>query len=219
MNNASGADLSEPGSSTSAIDEDDIQLQWTADILNRLHKSYYRYHDIGKTKSVPSILSEMRKNVFGDKPTHILLSGMLPLHLQNRLNDKSRPRSPYIRYCEDLGAKVGLRYFILKSVSWFHDFSVSCKKVIQGTHQNVTHIIAAKEGTDKVKWGLQKQGCYVVKAAWLLTSFWSLTRFSEKSFRFDIQDKPDGSTKSEDTDNSDESDTDFEAEMEMELFG
>ena len=113
VNNVSGADLSEPGASESTgTDEDDFQLQWTADILKRLHKSYYCYHDNGITKSVPLILSEMRKSVFGDKPTNILLSGLLPIHVQNRLHDKNRPRPPYMRYCEDLGAKVSSDLFI-----------------------------------------------------------------------------------------------------------
>ena len=107
VNNVSGADLSEPDKKTSClIDEDDEQLGWTADILKRLHKTYYSFHQNGNTRSVSDILAEMRTNVLGKKSTNIILSGLLPLHVQRRLSDKNRPRPAYVRYVEDLGGKV-----------------------------------------------------------------------------------------------------------------
>ena len=86
-------------------DEHDEQLLWTKDILTRLHERYYSQDlDNGPLKTVPGILSEMRREVLSrDK---IVLSGLVPLHRQNELSEKDRPRPDFIRYAESMGATV-----------------------------------------------------------------------------------------------------------------
>ena len=40
----------------------------------------------------------------------------------------------------------------------------------------VTHVVASKDGTDKAKEARKIPGCLLVKASWLVESYWSMTR-------------------------------------------
>ena len=161
VNNSSGKDLSlEKGSKKK--DEGpstDEQLLWTADILQRLHSRFYdstKSEEERKEFNVPSILMKMRKEVFAQSkpPVKVLLSGLVPLHLQSvDPSDERVPRHEVIRYCQDLGAEV------MTSIS-----------------NSITHVIANKDGTDKTLQARQVPGCAVVRIGWLMECYWSIKR-------------------------------------------
>ena len=97
VNNAAGADLS--GSGTSKKDK---QLIWTKNILEKLHTRYYQQSSQGKRKTVPETLKQMRKEVL--MGSNMVLSGLVPLHKQLGNGAKARPH--FVRYSQNLGAKV-----------------------------------------------------------------------------------------------------------------
>ncbi|CAB9512275.1 II subunit A C-terminal domain phosphatase [Seminavis robusta] len=141
VNNAAGVDLAKKESSKNGKDEkDDVQLIWTADILNRLHKRYYEQSDDGNLKPVPELLREMRENVLKGKK--VVLSGIVPW---NNTESKSRgPRQLEIRFVESLGGTL-------------------LKTVQPGT----SFVIATRDDTDKVLTARRTPGCLVVKLSWL----------------------------------------------------
>jgi hypothetical protein len=154
VNNAAGDDLS--GGSSSTIQgadpgkETDTQLLWTGQILKELHTRYYAQKtDESSRKTVPEVLSEMRREVL--KGTKLVLSGLVPLH--KKTLGTNAPRPPIIRYAQSMGAKL-------------------LDHVLPG----VTHVVAAKDGTDKALAARKIPGCMLVKASWLVECFWSLTR-------------------------------------------
>merc|ERR1711935_1173060 len=83
--------------------------------------------------------------------SNFVLSGLVPLHKQSNNGAVTRPH--FVRYAQNMGAKTQ------DSV----DFSV-------------THVIAAKDGTDKALSARKIPGCMLVKSAWLMECFWSMTR-------------------------------------------
>ena len=83
--------------------ETDVQLLWTNDILERLHKRFYA--NKGRL-TVPQILGDMRQEVLAGK--RLVLSGLVPIHKQQRHEEVSKPRPTVVRYAENLGAKVRL---------------------------------------------------------------------------------------------------------------
>ena len=132
----------------------------------RLYDRYYSQvtkadDDDQEYETVPSILRQMRKEVLGgdNKRTNIVLSGIIPINMPELTEEKgSSIRPPLIRYVEALGAQV---------------------------HTNVTtettHVVAARDGTDKVKRARQVRGCCVVHASWLMECYWSISLRDTKS--------------------------------------
>lgn len=154
INNASGLSLSNCVGRDKLGEEHDEQLLWTKDILKRLHARFYSQGD-GNVKTVPEILSEMRKEVLLGK--NIVLSGLIPLHKQGQFSDQTRPRPDPIRYVESMGATI-----------------------FSKVHAGTSFVVAARDGTDKILAGRRTPGCYVVKRSWLMQCFWSLTRRDPK---------------------------------------
>ena len=160
VNNAAGADLSQTnqeevkGEGVVDLDEADDQLLWTRDILNRLHDRFYG-NSSGTVKTCPQHLRTMRQEVL--EGSNLALSGLVPLQWQNR--EAKKPRPPFIRYAEQLGAQL-------------HETVVP----------ELTHVVAARDGSDKIKLARCIPGCFVVKASWLMDSLWSLTRRDEMEY-------------------------------------
>lgn len=152
VNNASGIDLTKNDHAEEEVD--DVQLKWTAAVLKQLHKRFFSQTQHAQ-KSVPTLLREMRKETFtgGIK---IVFSGLVPLHLQGD-EDRVKPRPPVIRYAQDLGAEV-----------------------LYDVDETATHVVAAREGTQKVLKGWKMKDCDVVKVAWLMESYWSMKKADTK---------------------------------------
>ena len=98
INNAAGADLSGSGPGNGS----DLQLRWTQRILCDLHKRYYEQSAEENRRTVPEILKQMRQEVL--MGTNMVLSGLVPLHKQSLTAIAARP--PFVRYAQNLGAKV-----------------------------------------------------------------------------------------------------------------
>jgi RNA polymerase II subunit A-like phosphatase len=199
VNNAAGADLSnafsENGNNSSSDVETDEQLLWTSDILKRLHERFYAAEG---EQTVVEILRQMRHEVLAGG--NIVLSGLVPLHKQNLSIDVPRP--PFVRYVECLGATL------MTSVT-----------------NATTHVVAAKDGTDKILTARKIRGCFIVKPSWLMECFWTLKRCDERNHLLGLasqgsQVQPmsnarvgSGSSTSED-DEDDDLAAEFESEME-----
>ena len=97
VNNAAGADLSGSGPSNA-----DTQLLWTKKILEKLHLRYYQQSTEGNRKTVPETLKQMRREVM--MGSNFVLSGLVPLHKQSNNGAVARPH--FVRYAQNLGAKV-----------------------------------------------------------------------------------------------------------------
>lgn len=114
MNNNAGADLTskkdgEDKYENNDNDKDDVQLLWTRDILKRLHEKFYgAKNNILKrnTLTVPTALSQMRRETFHSKTVCVVFSGLIPLCEQTREIAGRKTRSAVQRYAEDLGATV-----------------------------------------------------------------------------------------------------------------
>lgn len=104
INNAAGDDLSGPiSTSKSRTDkEDDVQLLWTKQICEELHKIYYQQSEEGNRQTVPDTLKNMRRRIL--EGCCLVLSGLVPLRQQNAVDNAVRP--PMVRYAQALGAKV-----------------------------------------------------------------------------------------------------------------
>lgn len=150
VNNAAGADLSgsRPDDGEDPNVEKDVQLVWTSRILKGLHRRYYR-QDENSRKTVPELLAQMRSQVL--RGSTMVLSGLVPLHRKNF--DASRARPPIMRYAQSLGASL-----------------------VDQVRDGVTHVVAAKDGTDKCLAARKTPGCVLVKASWLVECYWSMTR-------------------------------------------
>jgi len=167
VNNEAGVDMTKAGGdkdnkAESLEDEEqqETQLLWMGDILRRVHERYYAQtidEDERDKLSVPGILSDLRRNVLGSFPRcKIVLSGLVPLHKQNQIAAGAavrRPRPPIVRYTESLGAKV-----------------------IPDVTNDTTHVIAARDGTEKTMKARRVPGCAVVRISWLMECYWSITR-------------------------------------------
>jgi len=153
INNCAGVDLSgsKPEKDSDPNKETDIQLLWTKRILEDLHKRYYQQSAEGHRLTVPETLKKMRREVL--KGSAIVLSGLIPLHKQSTAAAAAAARPPIVRYAQSLGAKM--------------------KDTVQ---YGVTHVVAAKDGTDKAKAATKTPGCVLVKPGWLMESYWSMSR-------------------------------------------
>ena len=116
---------------------------------------HQRYYSSDQKRTVPEILKEMRSETL--RGCNIILSGLIPLHKQRE--DYKGPRHPLIRYCETTGAKV--------------------RSTVDA---NLTHVIAAADGSEKVIIARRIPGCYIVSPSWLMDSLWSLTRRQELDY-------------------------------------
>jgi RNA polymerase II subunit A-like phosphatase len=156
VNNASGADLG--GETSKDINEDtesDEQLLKIKDILSRVHTQYYsETNNEPNRRTVPEIMRGIRHQVLAG--TKMVLSGLVPLHKQKVAPGSAQPRPLYVRYAESMGA------ILLPAVK-----------------EGVTHVVAAKDGTDKTVAARKIRGCAVVKPSWLMDCFWSLRREPE----------------------------------------
>jgi len=164
VNNSAGEDISKESKGAEVqdgydptIEKEEMQLLWTNDILTRVHDRYYS-DTISESErikmTVPSILKQMRNDVLGAsaRKTKIIFSGLVPLHVQHtRMGNDNYPRPPVVRYAEELGAKV------MADVS-----------------SDVTHIVAARDGTEKIKRARHIPGCAIVTAKWLMECYWSI---------------------------------------------
>lgn len=96
----------------------------------------------------------------------------------------------------------------------------------------VTHVVASKDGTDKALAARKIPGCMLVKSAWLMECFWSMTRRNATPFLMSIvmPGTPHSSpnkrvlkestveNSSEGSTNDSDDDDDFAAEFEDELM-
>jgi RNA polymerase II subunit A-like phosphatase len=133
------------------IADDDQQLLWTADILRRIHQAYYdTLSDTPQPaqRTVPEIVRDLRQQLL--KNTRLVLSSLVPLHRQQASH---LPRPPFVRHAENLGAT-------LRSAVTSH----------------TTHVVAAKDGTNKILTARRVPGCHIVKPTWLMECVWTLTR-------------------------------------------
>jgi TFIIF-interacting CTD phosphatase-like protein len=156
VNNVSGVDLSGGSPSSGGKDPDhetDKQLPWTGNILKELHKRYYSPRRRANQMTVPDVLTEMRREVL--KGVTLVLSGLVPLHKQNGSANSVRPSM--VRYAQSLGSKV-----------------------VDQVQVGVTHVVAAKDGTGKALAARKISDCLLVKASWLIESYWSMKRQDEK---------------------------------------
>ncbi|KAL9184452.1 hypothetical protein ACHAXT_002538 [Thalassiosira profunda] len=159
VNNASGQDLSKTDDTqqSGVVDdkEDDEQLLWTADILRRLRERYYS-PTLSKQErasiTVPNVLQSMRRDTLLCFPqVKMVLSGLIPIHKQNKL---TQVRPNVVRYAEELGAEI-----------------------LPNVTAEVTHVVAARDNSEKVKQARKEvRGCYIVHTSWLMECYWSLTR-------------------------------------------
>eukprot|EP00980_Cylindrotheca_fusiformis_P007030 scaffold1475_cov111-Cylindrotheca_fusiformis.AAC.9 len=147
VNNSAGADLS--GTTAVTQEDDDVQLLWTSQILKDLHKLYYSQHDNGTRQTVPQLLARMRRSVL--KGTVLVLSGLVPLHKKEI--GVNEPRPPIVRYAETLGAQLQ-----------------------NNVDAGVTHVVAAKDGTDKAIAARKFPRTVLVRPSWLVECYWSMTR-------------------------------------------
>jgi RNA polymerase II subunit A-like phosphatase len=212
VNNAAGEDLTEGlnlHDNFSMNESSEKQLLWTADILRRVHERYYDSslsEEQRDALSIPSILKQMRNEVFGKlKPrTTMLLSGLVPLHKQNmNFGNQASPRPPVIRYAEELGAKLA-----------------------PDVSNDLTHVVAKRDGTDKILRARNIPGCAVVTIFWLMECYWSCKVVEIKDHilgkmplpRQENQSRPANILLSDGSD-SDSEDDDFFDDFEEELKG
>ena len=163
VNNAAGVDLT--GDSASDANSDtDMQLVWIRDVLKRLHEQYYaETNEPPNRTTVPQLLQSIRSDVL--KGTKLVLSGLVPLHRQGR-DHTATPRPSVVRYAESLGCELQ-----------------------SSVQSDTTHLVAAKDGTDKALMARKIVGCHVVKVSWMMECYWSLTRRDEKPHLFASHEK------------------------------
>eukprot|EP00978_Attheya_sp_CCMP212_P009332 scaffold22035_cov57-Attheya_sp.AAC.1 len=86
---------------------------------------------------------EVLGSVEGKAAARLVFSGLIPIHKQQQSSDgPKKPRFSVIRYAEELGAIV--------------QPNVNRKTT-------TSHVVAARDGTDKIKQARQTKGCNVVK--------------------------------------------------------
>jgi hypothetical protein len=54
------------------------------------------------------------------------------------------------------------------------------QKLLEKVQLGMTHLVAAKDGTDKAVAARKIPGCVLVKPAWLVECYWSMTRLDIK---------------------------------------
>jgi RNA polymerase II subunit A-like phosphatase len=214
INNVSGEDLGaldEKSNNKDAmkVEKDEVQLLWTKDILKRLHNTYYDTNLSSSEReklSAPDILKQMRQEVFTRPQVKVLLSGLVPLEKQDPSSTRGK-RPHYIRYAEELGAQV-----------------------VNNVTSDMTHVIAARDGTDKVIRSRRIPGCVIVRESWLMECYRSISRRDIEKHLLGPKPLPpseqstsvtklllSGSDGSEEDEDDDEEDEDFFADFEKKL--
>jgi TFIIF-interacting CTD phosphatase-like protein len=211
VNNASGEDLAaelDINSNKSKQydnDQDEKQLLWTGDVLRRIHQRYYGAETasiktaanspVKSRLTVPELVRNMRREVL--MGTKIILSGLVPLHRQQEegggRTSSARLRPAFVRYAENLGAVI-----------------------LPRVGPGLTHVVAAKDGTEKIMNARKVPGCWIVKATWLMEAAWSLKR--PESCAHALGPPPKIQPQSDSSDDDDDDD-DLAAELEKELIG
>ena len=191
VNNASGADLSGRSDDENGdTKEADVQLVWSGRLLHRIHERYYSAMESGMARrTIPDLVKQMRAETLDG--ASLVLSGLVPLHRQDK-DDVTKPRPSVVRYAESLGATL-----------------------LPAVNPTVTHVVAAGDGTDKIRDARRTPGCFVVKASWLMESYWSLTRAEEREHLLGAPPKAASGTDSEE----DSEDDELAAELESEMMG
>lgn len=203
LNNAAGVDLSQGPSKEKPQGQSELdqQLRWSLDILLRLHERYYASTG-SNWVSVPEILGSMRREVL--KGCNVVLSGLVPLNRENATDDSSRPRPGVVRYVESLGGTV------MPSVT-----------------SATTHVVGAKDGSEKIKAARRIPGCLIVKPSWLMECVWTVTRRDETEHLLGPVPtagpgavvKPPADSKNENSSGSSDEDDELAAAFEEELMG
>jgi len=187
VNNSAGVDLS--GSKT--MEEADVQLTWTGQILKDLHALYYA-QPVGTTRqTVPELLTRMRMSVL--KGTNLVLSGLVPINRD--LVSPDVPRPSIVRYAESLGAQL--------------------QKNVDIT---VTHVVAAKDGTDKAMAARKFAKTVLVKPSWLMECYWSMSRRRSLAHLMTPTSRVPAPKPSPAEESDDDEEDDFAAAMEEELL-
>ncbi len=140
----------------------DNVLQSLAGVLDTVHQRFYGKHAI---RCAPSILRAVKANILAG--VHLVFSGVFPL------NGNTNPKDFVSwRTAEDFGAIVhGDRYAETKTKSEVPvDWSI------------VTHVVAIRDGTDKVH-EARRRGISVVHVKWLFQCFAHFVRVPEHPFR------------------------------------
>lgn len=151
VNNAAGVDLTLTGPNATQPTADTEHDRQLLWTRDVLQKLHNRFYGAEGNSTVARILRDMRREVLSG--SRIVLSGLIPLHRQN----STALRPAVIRYVECLGATL--------------QTNVS---------SSTTHIVAAKDGTDKILAARKVRGCFVVKVSWLMECVWTLTRRDER---------------------------------------
>jgi hypothetical protein len=146
VNNQSGDDF---GTEANGVADDDQQLLWTADVLRRIHEAYYdTLSDTPKPaqRTVPAIVRDLRQQLL--KNTRLVLSGLVPMNHPGGV-----PRAKFVRHAENSGATLSSR-----------------------VTPRTTHVVAERDGTDKMLTARRVPGCHIVRPAWLMECVWTWTR-------------------------------------------
>ena len=143
-------------------EEEDRQLLWTADVLRQIHEAYYETMEDKPQpgrRTVPEIVRDMRRQIL--KGSHLVLSGVVPLHRQQA--SPGRPREPHVRHAENLGAIVS-----------------------PDVTPTVTHVVAGRNGTDKIVAARRVPGCHIVKPLWLMECVWTFSCRNVKPYLWPV---------------------------------
>ncbi|KAK3610312.1 hypothetical protein CHS0354_029778 [Potamilus streckersoni] len=131
-------------------DDDDDYLFYLEEILTRIHKAFYDFHDQLKTKSASQekpnlkyIIPYVRKKTL--KNCNIVFSGVIPTNMPA---EKSRAYN----VAKTLGASIQSSLVTRKSAT---------------DKEATTHLIAAKLGTNKIKLANKFKDIYIVTPDWL----------------------------------------------------
>ena len=154
------------------------QLLQTMNVLKRLHTQFYPLNDkhldgssensgsnshtntngpkpknlsgTNPEATVPFLLTNMRSQILVN--CNIVLSGIISLHHPSQRNKSSpfpnrqlHPRHSVERYVEDMGAVLQTQ-----------------------VTASTTHVVSAREGTDKFLKGSRVKGCAVVRLSWIM---------------------------------------------------
>jgi RNA polymerase II subunit A-like phosphatase len=179
VNNAAGEDLTQQvngkdDENNDSLDESGEQyLLWTADVLNRIHSKYYdpKINEEDRNElTVPSILKRMRSSIFTseNQSIKILLSGLVPIDKQDRNSGyTSQPRPHVIRYAEEMGAKV-----------------------VPDVTPDLTYVVAARDGTDKILRARKIPGCAILSVAFLMDCYWKCMKLDIEKYTIGARPKP-----------------------------
>lgn len=179
VNNAAGEDLTQQmngkdDENNDSLDESGEQyLLWTADVLNRIHSKYYdpKINEEDRNElTVPSILKRMRSSIFSseNQSVKILLSGLVPIDKQVRNSSfTSQPRPHVIRYAEEMGAKV-----------------------VPDVTPDLTYVVAARDGTDKILRARKIPGCAILSVAFLMDCYWKCMKLGIEKYIIGARPKP-----------------------------